>query len=102
MLMTPCLSRVLQAARLGDVFVNQMLPTEWSSALSTDASQAIAASHLISFFAMLSAHEDGKFAEPPSSIAALATCPAGEDPILVVQVGMASRGSAAGLAYQHR
>ena len=100
--MAPCWSRAWQAARLGDVIVNQTLPTEWSSVPSTDSSQAIAVSHLISIFAMLSAHEDGKFAEPPSSKGALAICPAGEDPILIVQARMAGRGLAECLAYRHR
>jgi len=67
-----------------------------------DTSLSIAASHLISIIAVLSVHEVDEFAEPPSSIGALAKCPAGEDPILVVQAGMGSHGSAACLAYRHR
>jgi hypothetical protein len=41
--MAPYWSGALQAARLGDIFVNQTLPMEWSDLLIMDAPQAIAA-----------------------------------------------------------
>ena len=49
----------------------------------TDTSRAIAACHLISISMMLSAHEDGDFAKPPSPMWALATYPGSDDPVFV-------------------